>query len=183
MHISSATLTSRMRRRSSSTAILADHGFVMNNSLVWAHEPSLKTELFDVLRSTVIAGDLSMRQRGILVVACASARRDSYCSLAWGGRLADASSAEIAAQVIGGDDSGLTESEQMLARWARMVARDANGTTAKDVQLFRDGGFSDRQIFGVHRVRRPAAGIFDGERRARRAAGRRPDRAHPCTGP
>jgi hypothetical protein len=33
------------------------------------------------------ASGLSFRQRGILVTAAASALGDSYCSLAWGGKL------------------------------------------------------------------------------------------------
>ncbi len=40
---------------------------------------------------------LSFRQRGILVTAAASALGDSYCLLAWGGKLGTASDAATAA--------------------------------------------------------------------------------------
>jgi len=45
---------------------------------------------------------LSFRQRGILVTAAASALGDSYCLLAWGGKLGTASDAATAAGVLNG---------------------------------------------------------------------------------
>jgi alkylhydroperoxidase family enzyme len=46
-------------------------------------------------------------------------------------------------------DDGLSVSERAMAGWARQVARDPNGTTAADVQVLRDAGFSDSQIFTI----------------------------------
>ena len=46
--------------------------------------------LFDLMRRNTSAAELTLRQRGILVTACTSAFGDSYCSLAWGTRLAEA---------------------------------------------------------------------------------------------
>ena len=81
--------------------------------------------------------------------AAASTLGDSYCSLAWGARLATEVGDDTAAAVLTGDDTGLDPTEQALARWARAVARDPNGTTAGDVQALRDAGFADDQIFGI----------------------------------
>lgn len=63
--------------------------------------------LFGVLGQAVRAGSLTLRQRGILVAACASALGDSYCSLAWGTKLAGKASPEVAAGVLAGVDDGL----------------------------------------------------------------------------
>ena len=55
----------------------------------------------------------------------------------------------MAAGVLRGDDGQLDPSEQVLARWARQVARDANGTDEADVQALRDAGYDDAQIFAL----------------------------------
>jgi uncharacterized peroxidase-related enzyme len=128
---------------------VADVGYVMNVSRLWAYQPATVTGLFDLLRQANSAGDLSVRQRLILVTACASAFGDSYCSLAWGSKLAAASSAHTAAAVLRGEDERLTPSERAMATWARTVASDPNATTAADVQILRDAGFSDAQIFAI----------------------------------
>ena len=92
---------------------------------------------------------LSFRQRGILVTAAASALGDSYCSLAWGGKLSKASDAALAAGVLNGTDVELTDQEQAMAGWARQVARDPNATTPADIQALRDTGLDDGQIFAI----------------------------------
>ncbi|MFC4945407.1 carboxymuconolactone decarboxylase family protein [Pseudonocardia sp. GCM10023141] len=128
---------------------IAELGYVMNASRLWAHEPHIVTGLFGLIMDTAAAHGLDLRERGILVAACASALGDAYCALMWGGRLARAADPDIAAAVLVGDDSLLTDSERVLARWARKVARDPNGTVAADVQELRDAGFDDARIFGI----------------------------------
>jgi uncharacterized peroxidase-related enzyme len=126
---------------------VAEVGYVMNASRLWAHQPATMAGLFDLLRQANSADGLSVRQRGILIAACASAFGDSYCSLVWASRLAAASDARTAAAVLSGTDAGLDTGERVMARWARKVARDPNATTADDVQELRDAGFTDEQIF------------------------------------
>jgi uncharacterized peroxidase-related enzyme len=128
---------------------VAEDGYVMNVSRLWAYNPALVTGLFDLMRSAVAGQELSFRDRGILVAACASTLGDSYCSLAWGSKLAAASDPDIAAGVIRGDDEGLTDQERALASWARKVAGDPNGTTQGDVQALRSAGFDDKQVFAI----------------------------------
>jgi alkylhydroperoxidase family enzyme len=36
-----------------------------------------------------------------------------------------------------------------MALWARDVVRDPNATTPADVQVLRDAGFSDAQVFAI----------------------------------
>jgi alkylhydroperoxidase family enzyme len=128
---------------------LAQLGFVMNGTRLWAYEPLLQEQLFGMLGQVVRDHGLNFRQRAILVTACASALGDAYCSVAWGTKLASVAGEELAASVLRGDDVGLSPAESALSTWARQVARDPNGTTAADVSLLQDTGWTDRQIFGI----------------------------------
>jgi alkylhydroperoxidase family enzyme len=128
---------------------ITEDGYVMNVSRLWAYNAGLVTGLFDLMRQAVSEQALSFRHRGILVAACASTLGDSYCSLAWGSKLAAVSDPETAAGVIRGGDEGLNEEERALASWARKVAGDPNGTTQEDVDALRSAGFNDEQIFAI----------------------------------
>ena len=124
-------------------------GYVMNSSRLWAHDPAALDALSDLLGHVTRAGSLTHRQRTIVIACCASTLGDSYCSLAWGKKLADDAGADVAARVLRGDDAQLDNSDRALARWARQLARDPNSTTAADVQMLRDEGFDDAQIFAI----------------------------------
>lgn len=128
---------------------LRDFGDVLNASRLWAHQPGTVTGLFELMRQTLSEHRLSIRERGILVAACASTLTDSYCSLAWGSKLAAVSDAEVAAAVLRGDDESLSVAEKTMAGWARKVARDPDNTTPADVQTLQDAGFDDAQIFSI----------------------------------
>ena len=128
---------------------LAEDGFVWNVTRLWAHQPDTVRQLFELMSQAFRASGLSFRQLGILVTAAASALGDSYCSLAWGGKLAGASDAPLAAGVLTGEDSGLTDQEKAIADWARKVAKDPNATTPADIQALRDRGLDDGQIFAI----------------------------------
>jgi uncharacterized peroxidase-related enzyme len=128
---------------------ITDFGYVMNVSRLWAYQPATVTGLFSLLRQVNSTDNLSHRQRAILVAACARAFGDSYCSLSWGAKLANATDAPTAAGVLRGTDEGLSTNERAMARWARQVARDPNATTAADVQALRHAGFTDSQIFTI----------------------------------
>jgi alkylhydroperoxidase family enzyme len=121
---------------------LADGGYVWNVSRLWAHQPDTLRGLFGLMSQAFTPSGLTFRQRGILVTATASALGDSYCSLAWGGKLGKASDAAIAAGVLTGGDAGLTDQEKAMAAWARKVIRDPNSTTPAGIQTLRDVGFS-----------------------------------------
>jgi uncharacterized peroxidase-related enzyme len=128
---------------------LEDDGYVWNVSRLWAHQPGTLKQLFGLMSQAFAPGGLTFRQRGILVTAAASALGDSYCSLAWGGKLGRASDAATAAGVLSGSDTGLTGQEKAMAAWARKVATDPNTTTQADVLALRDAGLDDGQIFAI----------------------------------
>ena len=96
----------------------------------------------------MVAG-LTFRQRGVLVTATAAELGDSYCALAWGMKLAEAAGPEVAVAGLTGDGEPLDPAEQALARWARALVRNPNGTGPQDVEALRQHGFSDRQILAV----------------------------------
>ncbi len=128
---------------------LKDDGYVWNVTRLWAHQPETVTSLFTLMSQAYRPSGLSFRQRGILVVATASALGDSYCSLAWGGKLGHASDPALAAGVLAGDDAGLTDQERAMAAWARKIVKNPNGTTEADIQALRDHGLDDGQIFAI----------------------------------
>ena len=128
---------------------LAEGGYVWNVSRLWAHQPDTVRRLFELMSQAFAPSGLSFRQRGILVTAAASTLGDSYCSLAWGGKLSQASDADVAAGVLTGSDAGLTDQERAMAVWARNVAADPNATTPADIQALRDAGLDDGQIFAI----------------------------------
>ena len=127
-----------------------DRGYVMNLSRLWAHLPGAHAGL---LRAHGPDGGPrpahACASAACSISACASTMGDSYCSLAWGSRLAGEAGAEVAGAVLLGDDAGLDPAEQALARWARRLARDPNGAEAADVQALRDAGYDDDQIFAI----------------------------------
>ena len=122
---------------------IAELGFVMNASRLWAYQPGTVNRLFELMKVALSGAGLSLRERGILVTACASTFGDSYCSLAWGSKLAKWADAETAAAVLSGGDGPLSDPERALADWARKVARHPNGIAPADVQALRDAGFQD----------------------------------------
>jgi uncharacterized peroxidase-related enzyme len=128
---------------------IAEDGYVSNVSRLWAHQPETLRQLFEVMSEAFTPSGLALRQRGILVTAAASALGDSYCSMAWGGKLSKASDATVAAGVLNGSDIGLTGQEKAIAAWARKVAKDPNATTPADIQALRDAGLDDGQVFAI----------------------------------
>ena len=124
-------------------------GYVTNVARLWAYSPTTLAGLSELMGQATQAGSLTLRQRGVLVTATASSLGDSYCSLAWGKRLADAAGPEVAAAVIRGENEGLDGTERALAQWARSMATEPNAIAADDVQALRDAGFDDAQIFAI----------------------------------
>jgi uncharacterized peroxidase-related enzyme len=91
---------------------------------------------------------LTDRDWAVLVTSTASQLGDSYCSLAWGDKLASVTDPGTAAAVIAGDEeSALSKRERALADWARQLVRDPNSTTREDIDRLRAVGLDEREIF------------------------------------
>lgn len=128
---------------------LSESGYVWNVSRLWAYQPQTMERLFELMSQAFKPSGLDFRQRGILVAATASTLGDSYCSLAWGGKLSGVSDAALAAGVLSGEDTDLTDQEQAIASWARKIVTDPNATTSDDIQALHDVGLGDDQIFAM----------------------------------
>ena len=131
------------------TADLEGQGYVAHLTRVWAHSPEALSVLSYLLKRSTQDAGIDERQRAVLVAASAATLGDSYCSLAWGSRLAALAGDEAATSALTGADASLSDAERALARWARRVVRDPNGVTAQDVDELRQAGYDDGQVFSV----------------------------------
>jgi uncharacterized peroxidase-related enzyme len=123
-------------------------GYVANFTRLWCWRPDLFKSFVDVRLGLMGATTLSDREVAIVVTATVSAMGDSYCSLAWGSKLAKLAGDETAAGVIAGAVPGdLSARETALAEWCRTVVRDPVATTPEQIASLRDAGFDDREIF------------------------------------
>lgn len=126
----------------------AASGYVMNLERAWAWRPDV-AEGFALLRKQLIERT-SLTPREIALLACTAARvlGDSYCSLAWGTKLAGMRGAAAVAEVLRGvDPPESTAREVALRRWVEQIVRDPNGANATQVENLRTAGLSDREIF------------------------------------
>jgi uncharacterized peroxidase-related enzyme len=123
-------------------------GYVGNVTRLWCWRPDLLTSFAELRVSLMKNSALTDRERAVLVTSTVAEWNDSYCSLAWGPRLAELTDDETAAQVLAGAPApALSEREATLAAWARQVVRDPNATTSDDVVRLREVGLGEREIF------------------------------------
>ncbi len=126
----------------------ASQGYVMNLTRAWAWRPDVFTAFADLRARLTNASELSERERAVMVCAAASQLGDAYCSLAWGGTLANLVGGKAAAAMIADmPDSSFSVRELALAQWARKVVTNPNETCPSDVDALRDAGLCDQQIF------------------------------------
>jgi uncharacterized peroxidase-related enzyme len=123
-------------------------GYVANYARLWCWRPDLFKSFVDLRLALMGSTTLSDREQAILVTTTVSQFGDSYCSLAWGSKLAKLADAETAGGIIAGEVPGeLSAREAALCAWCRAVVRDPMTTTAEQVDALRAAGFDDREIF------------------------------------
>lgn len=126
----------------------AEEGYVMNLTRLWAWRPEVARAFGEARRNLSAGTCLGSREWAVLACSAVRTLGDSYCALAWGGRLARDVGAEAAAALLEtGETGALTGREAALSRWANLVATDPNATTQEDVDDLRAAGFGDREIF------------------------------------
>jgi len=130
---------------------IADLGYVMNLSRLWAFDARALDGIFAVARRVAHDAELSIRDRLLIVLSTSAARRSSYCVYAWGTKFDTELDPLSAAAVVRGDDEpvGLTRPEVALVHWARAVALAPHSTSTADVDRLRETGWTDRQIFAL----------------------------------
>jgi uncharacterized peroxidase-related enzyme len=123
-------------------------GYVGNFTRLWCWRPDLFKSFVDLRLALMDSTSLSDREQAIVVAATVSAFGDSYCSLAWGSKLAKLAGDETAGGVIAGEaPDELSQREAALCAWCRAVVRDPMATTPAQVDALRAAGFDDREIF------------------------------------
>jgi uncharacterized peroxidase-related enzyme len=123
-------------------------GYVANFLRVWCWRPDLFKQFVDLRLALMGSTTLTDREQAIVVAATVSAFGDSYCSLAWGSKLAKLAGDETAGGVIAGElPDELSAREAALAAWCRAVVRDPMATGPEQVDALRGAGFDDREIF------------------------------------
>jgi uncharacterized peroxidase-related enzyme len=127
----------------------ADLGFVTNATRLWMHDPDLLDALFEVVVGAARGAGLSVADRGVATIVAAHRAGDSYCPLAWGHKLAGATTPELAASVLLGSDDGLDDRGRTIARWARTVASDPGAVRPEDLEPLRRAGFTDTEILDL----------------------------------
>ena len=141
-------------------------GYVTNVSRLWAYLPAALEGLSDLMGEATLAGSLTLRQRAVLVTAAASTLGDSYCSMAWGKKLADGDEPRRCGGGHRGRTKGLDASERALAQWARLGGdRTRTPSTADDVQASARRRLRRRADLRHHDVRRAPAGLLHRQRR------------------
>ena len=133
------------------TAYAADRdsdGYVWNVTRLWGWRADIYRDFANLRTSLMGSSSLTGRDWAVMVTAMASQLGDSYCSLAWGQKLASLSDAETAARLLANEPApALSEREQALAAWTRQLVDDPNATTTDDVTRLRAVGLGDREIF------------------------------------
>jgi alkylhydroperoxidase family enzyme len=123
-------------------------GYVMNLERAWAWRPDLAEGFALVRKQLIESSHLTPREVALLTCTTARVLGDSYCSLAWGTKLAGIRGATAAAEVLRGvDPTASTSREVALRQWAEQIVRDPNGAGARQVENLRAAGLSDREIF------------------------------------
>lgn len=125
---------------------LEELGFVSNATRLWMNDPALQDALFALVVGSATGAGLSVPERGVATITAASLTGDTYCPLAWGHKLAEASTPEIAAAVLLGSTDGLDDRSRAVADWARAVASRPGSIGPEDVERLRVAGFDDAQI-------------------------------------
>ena len=126
----------------------AHYGYLPNYAKVFCYRPEIM-ELWAKLQSG-IKRHMDRRRYELVTFAAANALRSTLCSLAHGKLLTEFLSMEdIQAIARGEAPKSLSAAEAAMMVFGRKVARDASAITADDVELLKQPGFTDAEIFDI----------------------------------
>ena len=126
----------------------AHYGYVPNYAKVFCYRPEIM-DLWSQLQRG-IKRHMDKRRFELVTFAAAHALRSTLCSLAHGKALTEFVTPEdVQAIAEGRTPQSLTDAEGAMLVFARKVARDATSVTAGDVELLKERGFTDAEIFDI----------------------------------
>ena len=124
-------------------------GYVPNYAKAFSHRPQVMAAWSSLLAS--IRSTMDARRYEQVTFAAARALRGSYCMLAHGTILRQRfySPAQLARIAHDYTSAELEPAEVAMMVFAEQIARDAAAITDGDVQVLRDHGFTDAEIFDI----------------------------------
>jgi len=126
----------------------AHYGYVPNYTKVFCHRPEILA-LWSRLLSE-IQQPMGKRRFELVTFAAANALESSYCSLAHGQALTEFfSSGDIRAIAANSLPEPLSEAEQAMTALSRKVALGASTVEAGDVEILKEHGLTDAEIFDI----------------------------------
>ena len=126
----------------------AEDGYVANYIRLWCWRPDVHAAFSDARALLVNQTSLSAREIAVLNSATARGLGDSYCSIAWGTKLANLIDSASAAAVLRREATpALSQRERALLSWAAAVVAQPNSMTRQDVGRLLAAGFSEREVF------------------------------------
>jgi uncharacterized peroxidase-related enzyme len=120
-------------------------GFVPNYARVFCHRPEVLARWGQLLAE--IKRPMDPRRFELVTFVAAHELRHSACALVHGAKLRAFFDDARIIDIAEGRTAMLSNAEQALLRFARLLARDAAAVTAHDVQSLRSLGFGDAEIF------------------------------------
>jgi uncharacterized peroxidase-related enzyme len=126
----------------------AAYGYVPNYAKVFSHRPEVMERWAKLLAA--IRRPVDPRRFELITFAAARALRNSYCSLAHGNALTNFLD-EDAVRALARDDAGatVTAAEIAMMKFARKVAIDAANISVDDIDVLRQHGYCDDEIFDI----------------------------------
>jgi len=126
----------------------AHYGYLPNYAKVFCYRPEIMG-LWAQLQSG-IKRHMDRRRFELVTFAASTALRSTLCSLAHGKQLTEfLSMQDIQAIARGEAPKSLSAAEAAMLIFGRKVARDASAITARDVELLKQHGFTDAEIFDI----------------------------------
>ena len=126
----------------------AHYGYLPNYAKVFCYRPEIMG-LWAQLQSG-IKRHMDRRRFELATFAAANALRSTLCSLAHGKLLTEFLSMEDVQAIARGETpKSLSAAEAAMLVFSRKVARDASAVTADDVELLKQHGFTDAEIFDI----------------------------------
>lgn len=127
----------------------AGYGYLPNMVKAFGHRPEVM-ESWSALLS-IIKANMDLRRYELVTMAAAREMRSSYCLLAHGSvLLRDTFSAEEIRRIAHDPDTApIDEDERAIMRFAAKVVRDATSIEKSDVDVLKQHGLSDAEIFDI----------------------------------
>jgi len=126
----------------------AHYGYLPNYAKVFCYRPEIMG-LWAQLQSG-IKRHMDRRRYELVTFAAANALRSTLCSLAHGKLLTEFLSVEDVQAIARGEaPHSLSAAEAAMMVFGRKVARDASAVTADDLELLKQHGFTDAEIFDI----------------------------------